>query len=391
MLAFDQALKIVLGLARPLAAEQVDLAAAAGRILAEDVTSDIDMPPFDKSTRDGYACRRADLPNVLTIVETIGAGYVPRKRIGANQCAKIMTGAMLPAGADCVIMVEFTANPTEETVRFTGRDTDDNIWRCGDDLKASDTVLHKGDRIAPQHTAVLAAVGCVRPRVSLRPRVGIMVTGSELVAPSQRPDGSKIRDSNSSVLAALVNQVGVVASDYGVVADAPEQISAAVSKAAAENDVILISGGVSMGDYDYVPAIFRQNHFDLLFEKIAVKPGKPTVFGIRNGTYCFGLPGNPVSVFVIFGLFVKPFLYKLMGHDYKPRNLLAKLAEPVRRKHTERLEWLPVLTDSDGTVKLIEYHGSGHISALCQADGLISIDVGAGVTEKGTLVRVRLL
>lgn len=391
MLAFDQALKTVLSSARSLGAEQVDLAAAAGRILAEDVTSDIDMPPFDKSTRDGYACRRADLPNMLTIVETIPAGHVPQKAIGANQCAKIMTGAMLPAGADCVIMVEFTSNPTEETVRFTGRDTDDNIWRRGDDLKASDTVLHKGDRIAPQHIAVLAAVGCVRPRVSLPPQVGIMVTGSELVAPTQKPDGSKIRDSNSSVLAALVGQVGVVAFDYGVVADLPEQISAAVSKAAAENDVILISGGVSMGDYDYVPAILRRNHFDLLFEKIAVKPGKPTVFGIRNGTYCFGLPGNPVSVFVIFELFVRPFLYKLMGHNYKPRNLLAELAEPVRRKHTERLEWLPVLTDSDGTVKLIEYHGSGHISALCQAEGLISIDVGASEIEKGTVVRVRLL
>ena len=391
MLPFDEALKIVLNSARRLGTECVDLAEAAGRILAEDVTSDTDMPPFDKSLRDGYACRRADLRNELAIIETIAAGQTPQKTIGKNQCTKIMTGAMFPKGADCVVMVEFTESASRGTVRFTGSDTADNISRRGEDLKAGDIVLRKGEMIGPAHVGTLASVGCANPLVSLRLRVGVIITGNELVSAGEKPRGSQIRDSNGPQLAAQLAQVGAIVRSYGVVGDIEEDISAGVVRAAAENDVVLICGGVSVGDYDYVPAVLRRSGFELLFEKIAVKPGKPTVFGVRDGTFCFGLPGNPVSVLVTFELLVKPFLYKMMGHDHRPRIFRGSLGQAFRRKETDRLEWIPALTGDDGIVKLVEYHGSAHISALCKAEGLIAVDVGVSEISKGTTVNLRLL
>jgi len=162
-------------------------------------------------------------------------------------------------------------------------------------------------------------------------------------------------------------------------------------KAAQENDVVIFSGGVSVGDFDLVPGILKQNGIDLLFEKIAVKPGKPTVFGISEKVYCFGLPGNPVSTFVLFEILVKPFLYKLMGHNYSPANVRLPLGEALKRKKTIRQRWFPVAITETGTVKGVEYHGSAHINSLCGADGLISMGVGIAEIEKGTIVPVRLI
>ena len=174
MIPFEEAFRIVMDSARSVGSEGVDLDRALGRILAEDVASDIDMPPFNKSAMDGYACRRADLANELTIVEMIPAGRAPTKPIGQDQCAKIMTGAVVPEGADCVIMVEHTANPTPGTVRFTGKDTRDNICLRAEDIRAGDVVLRKGGRITPAHMAALASVGCVRPLVSRPAIIGVI-------------------------------------------------------------------------------------------------------------------------------------------------------------------------------------------------------------------------
>lgn len=390
MLRFEQALEIVLSSAKIIGTERVDVACVKGRILAEDVASDIDMPPFDKSAVDGYACRRADLANELTIVETIPAGQSPTRAIGANQCAKIMTGAEIPKGADCVVMVEFTKNPTEGAVRFTGEKTTDNICLRAEDIKTGQVVLHKGALIKPQHIATLASVGCVNPLVAKKPQVGIITTGNELVPPSQKCAKSQIRDSNSFQLCAQVDGIAA-ARNYGIVADTKEQIDRILKKAMEENDVILFSGGVSMGDFDFVTKVLKQNGVDILFEKLAVKPGKPTVFGVSGKTFYFGLPGNPVAAFVIFELLIKPFLYKLMGHNYRPAYAVSPLEEPVKRKKTERQLWLPVTITQDRTVRPVEYHGSAHISALCEADGLIVMETGVGEIKKEIPIKVRLI
>ena len=391
MLAFEKALKIVLESARFLGDEKVDISQVLNRVLAEDVKSDIDMPPSDRAVMDGYACRRRDLSNELKIVETIPAGKKPDKEIGQNQCARIMTGAVMPKGADCVIMVEFTENPRENRVRFFGDDENDYIRRKGVDLRAGQVVLNKGIIIEPRHIAVLAAAGHTEVLVSKKPEAGIVATGSELVEPYVVPTSSQIRNSNSMQLMAQFAKIDVQARYYGITKDSVDEIDAIFKKAASENDVVTLSGGVSMGEYDFVKEMLKQNNVRLLFEKIALKPGKPTVFGMRDDLYCFGIPGNPVSTYAVFELIIKPFLYKLMGHDYSTLHIEMPLAQNLRRKDTERLGWFPVKITEDGKLEPLEYHGSAHINALSEADGLVSMDIGASEIPEGSVVSVRLI
>ena len=302
-----------------------------------------------------------------------------------------MTGSVVPKGADCVIMKEYVEVPRESTIRFVGEKTADNICLKRADIRAGDVILHKGTVLKTQHVAVLASVGKVRPRVAKRPRVAVIATGNELVGPGSKPGPSQIRDSNSFQLSSQIESMGAVATNYGIARDTIDDIDSLFKKAAEENDVVIVSAGVSVGDFDIVPDMLRQNNVELLFEKIAVKPGKHTVFGMSDRAYCFGLPGNPVSTFVIFEILVKPFLYKLMGHDYRPRNIQMPLGESLVRKRTKRQRWLPVVITETGGVKPVEYHGSAHISSLCGADGLVSMNVGVAEIEKGTIVHVRLI
>lgn len=425
MIDLKEALRTVLDSARPLGTERVELSNALGRVLAEDVAADMDLPPFDKATMDGYACRRADLGQVLTVIETIPAGAVPTQTLGPNQCAKIMTGAALPAGADCVIMVEQTepVKPAEQAVRgedapplrhevlltlfhqtprpaprveetlirFTGEQTAGNIFRRAQDVRAGQVVLPQGVRIGPPQVAVLASVGCVRPLVAKQPRVGIITSGDELVPPAARPGPAQIRNSNSTQLIAQLAVLGLKARDYGIVKDEVGAIDATLKRALAENDLVVVSAGVSVGDLDLVPGALRRNQVKLLFEKIAVKPGKPTIFGVHERGYCFGLPGNPVSTFVVFELLVKPFLYRLMGHDYAPVCVQMRLAEALTRKDTDRQSWNPVRILSEDTVEPVQYHGSAHLSALGGAGGLVALEIGVASIERGMPVQVRLL
>ena len=391
MISLEQALETVLRSARTLGSERVSLRESLGRVLAEDVASDIDMPPFDKSMVDGYACRRADLTHDLEVVEVVRAGSWPTKLIAANQCAKIMTGAAIPSGADCVVMVEQTEYVNGGAVRFKGVQTVDRICRKAEDIRAGQVVLRKGERVFPPHIAVLAAVGCATPLVAQRPSVAVIAGGDELVAPGVRPGPAQIRNSNSAQITSQLEATGAVVRDYGAVRDVASEIDRVLKYALAENDVVLVSGGVSVGDFDLVPAVLRQNGVKLLFEKIAVKPGKPTVFGVSEQAYCFGLPGNPVSTLVSFELLVKPFLFQLMGHSFSPRFVQMRLNDSIHRGDTERQGWIPVAMTSPETVEPVEYHGSAHILALCRADGLVPLDIGVGHLAEGTSVSVRLL
>ncbi len=389
MLKFDDAFEIVIDSARRLGTERVDIDRALNRVLAEDVASDMDIPPFNKSAMDGFACHRADLGNELTVLEIIAAGHTPQKAVGENQCSKIMTGAVVPEGADCVIMVEYTETTSDNKIRFTGAKTSDNICLKGEDIKKGQVVVRSGIKISSPNIAVLASLGCTKPLVSVQPRIGIIATGNELVEPGQKPAACQIRNSNSFQLAAQVTSGAAIATNYGIAADTEKAIDAMFKKAAAENDVVIFSGGVSMGDYDLVPGILQKNNVRLLFEKVAVKPGKPTVFGVSNEIFCFGLPGNPVSTFTIFELFVKPFLFKMMGHNFKPVVSYGQLERTITSKKTERDSWLPVVFTENNKVAIIEYHGSAHINALSEADGLLCIPTGIAEIKEGTTVAVR--
>lgn len=391
MITFDQALASMLNAARPLGSESIGFESAVGRVLAEDVCSDVDMPPFNKSAMDGFACRRQDLPGPLRVVEEIPAGRMPQHRIGAGEAARIMTGAPVPEGADCVVMIEDTVSEADGRVRFSGEKTSSNICSQAEDVRTGEVVLTRGSLLGPAHLAVLASVGQIELAVSRRPRVAIIATGSELLAPSERPSGALIRNSNSPQLCAQAAQCGAVPTYYGIVPDDPEATRATIRQARDENDVVVLSGGVSAGDFDYVPAALAACGYRIVFDSVAMQPGRPTVFGElgdKNG-WCVGLPGNPVSTYVIFELLLKPFLYQLMGHAFQPRVIEVELGETIRRRNTKRQSSHPVRFVAPGLVRQIDYHGSGHISAMTQAEGLIMMPVGCEELPAGSRVHVR--
>ncbi len=367
--------------------EAIPLEEAAGRILAEDVVSPIDMPPFHKSAMDGYAVSSTDDSKCFQVKEVIPAGYVPKKTVGPGQCAKIMTGGMLPEGTDRVIRREVTVEE-EGVMRLAGEDIEQNVCFKGEDIKAGDRVLEQGIILRPQEVAVAASVGKEKLKVYKKPLVGIAATGSEIVKPGLSLKKGQIYDSNTYSLGAQLKQLGVHPEKTIRIADSPGDIKTTIANLLETCDLVLISGGVSMGDYDYVPGILEELGVRLHFKKVAIKPGKPTVFGSKDKILVFGVPGNPVSTFVIFEIFIKPFIYRMMGHEFKPLIIQGKLKRELRREKSTRTAFYPVCF-SGGEVEFPSYHGSAHILALTQANGLIQMTAGQEFIPEGALVDVR--
>lgn len=389
MILFEEALEIVKESAKIKDTEKIGFMDSLNRVLAEDVKSDMQMPPFDKSAVDGYACRRADMLNILEIIEIIPAGKAPQKTVGKNQCSKIMTGAPVPEGADVVLMVEDTEDISENCIKYQKDNVKDNVCYLGEDVKKGEVLLPKGTLIKPQHIAVLATTGCVEPLVYQKVKVGVISTGDELVEPDITPAVSQIRNSNAYQLLSQAEFMGVEAHYIGIALDTEESTHEMLLKAFKDNDVILLSGGVSMGDFDHVPKVLKELGVKIKFKSVAVQPGRPTVFGVREKQLIFGLPGNPVSSFVQFELMVKPLVYQLMGYNFQSLKMILPMGVEYKRKKSLRLSWMPVKINESGEVIPLNYHGSAHINALTLADGLISIPIGKTKLEKGELVEVR--
>lgn len=396
MISFNEALDCLLKAAEPLGTERSPLASSPGRVLAEDIHSDIDMPPFDKSAVDGFACRKADLSAraghapPLRVMETIAAGAVPQHPIRPGQCARIMTGSMVPDGADTVIMVEDTEELSGSLISFVRESTSPNICYQGEDIRKGESVLRSGSLLTPPSVAVLASVGAMEPKVYRRPSVAVISTGDELVDPDIVPGPAKIRDSNSSQLIAQIEQIQMKAVNLGISGDSKEALYSKIEEGLAATDVLILSGGVSMGDYDYVPSVMKKLDIEIVFKSIAVQPGRPTVFGRKGSGFIFGLPGNPVSSFIIFEVLVKPFLYKTMGHHFSPVMIRMPLGSPIRRRNSTRKSFFPVIIRG-GEVFPVDYHGSAHIHSYIYAHGLIAVETGITELKQGELHDVRLL
>jgi molybdopterin molybdotransferase len=391
MISLEQALEIAFSKAQLLGTERADFLHSSGRILAEDVFADADMPPFNKSAMDGYACRREDLGRELAVLEVIPAGQPPKYTIETGQCSKIMTGAKVPEGADTVFMVEDSEVIDPDKVRFTGSKTNSNICLKGEDLKEGDLVLNSGIQLKPQHIAILASVGCTRPLIYKSPTLGIISTGSELVNPEEKPLLSQIRNSNGPQLFTQGTKYGFHVKSYGIVADDEQLTTQIIEKSVTESDVTILSGGVSVGDFDFVPRIIQKLGFEIHFSKINIKPGQHTTFASKGNKHIIGLPGNPVSSFIQFEVFVLPFLRKLMNYTRPEMRLPISLSLDFNRKRSDREECLPVQLTNQNEVQMVDYHGSAHIHAYHQAFGFINIPAGKTEIKKGELVHVRPL
>jgi molybdopterin molybdotransferase len=387
MLTTKKVLNIILKYADPLGTEEIQIKSALGRVLAEKVYSDVDIPPFNRSAMDGFAVNSKDPSNVFEIIEDIPAGRVPKKRIRFGQSARIMTGAMLPKGADRVVKVENTKllGSFIEIIKFEKKS---NVSLRGEDVREGQLVLKKGTKIRPQEAAMLATVGRTRIKVYRQPKVAVISTGSEIVEPYKKPGQGQIRNSNSSMLMLQLKRLGIDAKYLGIAKDDFSVTEKLVRKGLRESDILILSGGVSVGDYDFVADVLKKCGVRILFNKIAVKPGKPTTFGVKGRKYVFGLPGNPVSVLVIFELFVVPFIDRLVNRATKNKFSKYKLLSDFKRRSAKREQYFPVIFKKGGAAPIV-FHGSAHMQALTQADGIMLVPSGKTFIKKGSMVYAR--
>ena len=389
MIKYSEALKTVLSVVDKVEIEEVGYYYSVGRVLAEDIISDLNMPPFDKSAMDGYACRQEDMGEDLNVVEVIKAGEAPKIRLEPGQCSQIMTGAMIPDGADFVIMVEQTEQTDSGKIRFSGGKSRSNICALGEDILMGDKVIDKNTLIGVRHIPVLTTVGATVVKVYKRPKVAVLATGTELVEPETVPGLSQIRNSNGSQMMAQLKSLGLSPKYFGITPDDEDQTNSMLSDALDYCDILFLSGGVSMGEYDFVPSVLKNLGVDLLFQRVAIQPGKPTTFGVKKDKYVFALPGNPVSSFIIFELLAKPFIYKFMNYNWEPVTLRLQAGSKMSRKKTDRQSWFPIDITKDGKVVPLEYHGSAHIFALNRADGIIAMEIGQDTINEGDWLNVR--
>ena len=394
MLSVDEALSIVLENVKPLPSEEVDFGDASGRLLREDVASDIDMPPFPRSAVDGFAVRADDLayvPARFAIVGEIPAGSFPDFRVGRGEAAQIMTGAPIPEGADAVQMIEKSRTEGDHVEIIESVESGQNVATRGSEVEKGDVVLRSGTRLDPAAVAVAATVGKTRLLVGRCPKASVIATGDELVHPSGAPGPGQIRNSNGFSLVAQCRQAGASASHLGVAKDDEASLEKLIKKGLGD-DLLLLSGGVSMGRFDLVEKVLEALGVRLLFEAVALKPGKPLVFGLSDdGTLVFGLPGNPVSTMVTFELFVRTAMARLEGASDPRRALIAATLDANLRNRGPRRAFLPgwVRPDDDG--KLVAYpvrtKGSGDIVAFSKANALLVVPEDRDAIPAGDVVR----
>jgi molybdopterin molybdotransferase len=405
MLSIEEALKLVTEHAVPLAPRRVPLGEAVGSVLAEDVTSEINSPPYNKALMDGYAVRSADHEPQRRVLEEIAAGDVPRFPLTPGTTSRIMTGAPIPAGADAVVQVELTEMVGDSIVRISNVDIGPgkNVLPLGTSLRVGDIVLKRGARLRAIEIGVLAEIGRGMVTLIPRPTLAVLPTGNELVPVGDLPAAGQIRNSNGPMLLASANRAEVDAIELEIARDNRDDLVRSIERGMSA-DVLVLSGGVSAGKFDLVPQVLAELGVELVFHKIALRPGKPLWFGVKAGeghrTMVFALPGNPVSSLVCFELFVRPAIEVLAGrgfaewatlqgrltHAYEHAGgraacLPARLAGALPSSQHAADPFLPGL-------EILPWHGSADIATLTRANALALFPVEARQFEPGALLDV---
>ncbi len=389
--------RIVLESVCLLGTESIKLEQALGRVLAEDICANRDQPPYDVSAMDGFALRSADVANVpatLEIIEDIKAGDMPTKTLVAGQCSRIMTGAPLPNGADAVIRVEDTQALSDKLVRINCAVKPQNDIRPrGESMRNGDVLLQAGTEITPGVVGLLAMVKRNAVQVYRQPRVAILSTGDELEGLEDPFDPNKIPDANSYALMAQVQALGIEPSLLGIARDDPDELRRALQDG-LQFDVLLVSGGTSVGVHDYVRPTLEALGVQMKFWRVEMKPGHPMAFGTTANTFVFGLPGNPVSSMVCFEQFVLPALRRMMGHPRLYRRILAaRLTHAVKHK-PGRTDFVRVTLENAAggyAATSTGAQGSGILPSMSKADGLMIVPAQSGGLAAGSIVIVQLL
>lgn len=403
MIEVSEAVAAVLREALPFAPQAISLSDALGLVLAEDIHADADSPPFDKSLVDGFALRLADCATSLPVIEVVSAGQIPARALDQPAAIQIMTGAPLPVGADVVVPVEFTSSQADaagQTLvsvpnKVASWKPGTNILRQGMSTRSGDLVVATGSELRPQELGALAEWGRALVHARRRPRVAVLATGDELVPIEQTPGPGQIRNSNESMLCAQIRRAGAEPIPLGIARDERAHLRQRIDTG-LQADVLVLSGGVSMGDKDFVPSELSAAGVRQVFHKVNVKPGKPVWFGVLDKspttrTLVFGLPGNPVSSLVCFELFVRPALRRLMG--FSPAELTrvkARLAQPHTTKgdrptyQPARLEW----RDDGPIVTAVPWVGSSDLRATVAANSMALFPIGDQTYAAGSSIEV---
>lgn len=395
MIPINEAIRLVLQHTTALKVEAVRLSDALNRVLAEDIISDTDLPPFDRAQMDGYAIRAEDVsttPARLSIVGESAAGSGWHHEMKTGEAVRIMTGAPVPAGADAVQQVELTRESDGRVEILERVESGRSIVRRASEIKAGETVLRAGEDINAAMIATLASFGYAEVKVGRRPRVAVMATGSELVDVDKKPGADQIRDSNNYTIAAYAALAGARVERLPLAVDDTEGLKRQIAQAVAAADVLVTSGGVSMGVYDFTKTALRELGAEIFFERVSLRPGKPTVFARLGDALVFGLPGNPVSVTVTFNLFVRTALRAMQGAQEPALNDDTAVLARDLKGSIERESYLPAVlrTDEKGTLiaEPLRWGGSSDFVAFARSTALIDVPAGVKMIKAGDRVMV---
>ncbi|MEO5956091.1 MAG: gephyrin-like molybdotransferase Glp [Nitrospiraceae bacterium] len=397
----QEAQRIVLASTSTLGLEKISILDALGRVLGEDIVAERDNPPWNNSAMDGFAVRWEDIkqehaiekPVSLTVIEDVPAGKMPTQSVGPGQAIRIMTGAPIPKGADTILKVEDTEHTPNSVRVFKPEPQGANIRPQGEDVKKGECIIAKGTQIRPGEAGMLAILAKSFVFVYQRPRVAILSTGDELADLDERFSEEKIINSNSYGIAAAVREAGGIPFLLGIARDTPAALKEKISHGLTA-DILVLSGGVSMGDYDFTKTVFHELGAEMNFWKLAIRPGQPLAFGKIQGKLAFGLPGNPVSSMVTFEQLVRPAMLKMSGHLTYGRPVLQAIFQENFSKRTDRRHFLRgVLTQEEGVFKVrtTGAQGSGILTSMVKANCLIDIPVEVERVSPGDLVSVQLL
>jgi len=394
MLQLEEARERVLAAVRVLPSERVPLAEAARRIVATDITTSLDLPVFDNSAMDGYAVRVADLkaasaenPVRLNISQHIPAGTKRIAAIGAGQCARVFTGSPVPPGADAVVMQEDVVRESDTAAFQEAVRPWENVRFRGEDVKAGSVVIKAGERVTAGVIALLGALGISEIAVHRRPTVALLATGNELREPVQPLQVGEIYESNRAALAALLGDAGALPRLFPLIPDALDKTRQMLCRAFEECDVIVTSGGVSVGELDFVKDAFRELGGTTEFWRVAIRPGKPFLFGSLGEKLLCGLPGNPVSAFVTAAVLVWPVILRLQGARDVDLPVQFAITDDAFVNKADRRHLMRVRVDGNGHVSLAGLQASHALGSLAAANGLVDVPAG-GVIERGATVRV---